>query len=211
MKFSSTYHHPPTPPPPPLPPMPFGREMLKELRELVFLWTIAEESEGITGYDLQKNYQAKQTNVYRTLNEMTKKGYLTYQEKTVNGRAQKLFAISAKGQKHLDYLRKKWTARISFLTDIIPPGGRFFPLKQKHRQDHLLKEISQLENQEEVIDYLITLQHHYQIRSENLARHSDNLQQIVELIETTTKQIRQLPNFSSEKVNDIIKDMFENI
>ena len=52
------------------PPMPFGPGMVKEMSQLVFLWTISEETEGITGYDLQKNYKVKQTNVYRTLKGM---------------------------------------------------------------------------------------------------------------------------------------------
>ncbi|MBD3189574.1 MAG: winged helix DNA-binding protein [Candidatus Heimdallarchaeota archaeon] len=204
-----SFHRPHHFPPPPR--MPFGREMIKELRELVFLWTIAEESEGITGYDLQKNYQAKQTNVYRTLNEMTEAGYITFKETTVKGRAQKLYSISPKGQKYLNYLRRKWTTRISFLTDVVPPEGRFFPPRQKHRQKHILHEIDQLETQDQLLDYLDTLHKHYQRRIKRLEKHSQNIQKIMQELENVIGEITQLSDFSQEKAKTIIKKMFENI
>ena len=62
--------------PPFRPHLPFGPKLVKEMSRLVFLWTISEEPEGITGYELQKNYKAKQTTVYRALKSMEEKGLL---------------------------------------------------------------------------------------------------------------------------------------
>ena len=136
------------------PPMPFGPHMIKEMSQLVFLWTIAEETEGITGYDLQKNYTAKQTNVYRTLKEMEDEGYLSSEETIIKGRAQKIYKITEQGLERLKELREKWTNRIAFLTDIVPPE-RFYPHPpRRSKYDRFVDQMMHFETKEEALEYM---------------------------------------------------------
>ncbi|NHJ33590.1 MAG: PadR family transcriptional regulator, partial [Asgard group archaeon] len=138
--------------PPFRPHLPFGPKLVKEMSRLVFLWTISEEPEGITGYELQKNYKAKQTTVYRTLKGMEERDLLTSEETIVSGRAQRLYKITDKGRDYLAELREKWTTRIAFLTDIAPISKHPPPFfRRKSRVHDYLKKI---ETKEEMLEFL---------------------------------------------------------
>ncbi|MFW9916378.1 MAG: hypothetical protein ACFFGZ_12295 [Candidatus Thorarchaeota archaeon] len=109
----------------------FGKAIFKEQQRLLFLWSIMEAKDGVTGYELQNLYGIPQTNVYRLLNEMKKEELVDIVEKVEDGRAQKRYIINPKGLEHLTELRQKTVRGVSFLNDIIavaPPPGRGHPL-----------------------------------------------------------------------------------
>jgi DNA-binding PadR family transcriptional regulator len=97
----------------------FGTTQFKEQQHLVFLWSISEASDGVTGYELQQLYKLPLSNVYRFLKELQNEGHVEITEKIVEGRAQKRYHINQKGLDRLRTLQMSAANRISFLYEII--------------------------------------------------------------------------------------------
>ncbi|HUU78566.1 MAG TPA: PadR family transcriptional regulator [candidate division Zixibacteria bacterium] len=184
--------HPPT--------MPFGPGMIKEMSQLVFLWTVAEETEGITGYDLQKNYDVKQTNVYRTLKEMEDQEYLSAEETIISGRAQKIYKITEKGKERLKELREKWTNRIAFLTDIVPPE-RFAPFPpRKSRFERFVDQMKNFESKEEAIEYLEYLKEHFSRRKTRLENQKNDVDRTLAIFDDIIEEIKRKEKYDSKDI-----------
>ena len=189
------------------PPMPFGPGMVKEMSQLVFLWTIAEETEGITGYDLQKNYKVKQTSVYRTLKDMEEKGYIISEETIVNGRAQRLYHITEKGKEKLRELRENWTNQIAFLSDITPPPRGPLIRIRHSRRPTLIEQLKKFTTKEEVMKYLSDLEKHYEGRKLQLQQRMLNLNTTIKTIGDITSKVDKLDEYNIEEVEKIIQEM----
>ncbi len=173
--------------------MPFGPKMVKEMSQLVFLWSISEEPEGITGYDLLKKYKAKRTNVYRTLKFMDEQGYVDSKEMIVQGRAHRIFTITELGIARLAELKEKWTNRIAFLTDIVPIEKSTYPYMQQRHLVDLIEKID-IEDQDEVLKFLNHLKNHRVNQKERTEKR-------LEHIKTKTKQIEDLIEKVSKDAN----------
>ncbi|MBN1331218.1 MAG: PadR family transcriptional regulator [Candidatus Heimdallarchaeota archaeon] len=199
------YRHPP----PFRPNMPFGPNMIKEMSQLVFLWNISEAEDGITGYELQKNYNVKQTNVYRILKEMEDEGYLTSEETIVNGRAQKLYTITEKGKERLKELRETWTNKVAFLTDIIPPEKRPIPPFHLQTNKRALEIIREIETKDEMLEYLQGYRDHFDRRIKHLEKRIANTKSNLSLINELTVEITKMEQYNSEKVEQLIKERLE--
>ena len=189
------------------PPMPFGPGMVKEMSQLVFLWTIAEETEGITGYDLQKNYKVKQTNVYRTLKDMEDKGFILSEETIVNGRAQKLYHITESGKEQLRLLREDWTSQIAFLADITPPPRGHLIRIRPSRRPSLIEQLKKFETKEEVLKFLSDLEKHYEGRKAQLQQRMLNLNTTIKTISDISKKVEKIEEYSIDEVEKIIQEM----
>lgn len=189
------------------PAMPFGPGMVKEMSQLVFLWTISEETEGITGYDLQKNYKVKQTNVYRTLKGMEEKGLITSEEAIVKGRAQKLYKITEQGREKLRELRENWTNQIAFLSDIVPPPrGSLIRIRHSKRPS-LIEQLKKFKTKEEAKKFLHDLEKHYERRKEQLQQRMINLNSTLKSITEITTKVEKMDGYSTEEIEKIIQEM----
>lgn len=189
------------------PPMPFGPKMVKDMSQLVFLWTIAENPEGITGYDLYKNYEGKQTNVYRALKDMEEKEYITSTEIIVKGRAQKIYKISEKGTKRLTSLREEWTNKIAFLIDIVPPERGFHTSKGKKREPRIIRDYRQLSTKEEVLDYMSDIKRYFDKRKKRLQRSIENLDKRLNDVDEVISLINKQEPFDKEETERNIREI----
>lgn len=196
-------------PPPFRPNMPFGPNMIKEMSQLVFLWNISEAEDGITGYELQKNYNAKQTNVYRILKEMEDEGHLSSEETIVNGRAQKLYKITDKGKERLKELRESWTNKVAFLTDIIPPEKRPIPPFHLQTNQRALEIIRQIETKEEMLEYLQEYKDHFDRRKKHLEKRLINTESNIKIIEEIVEEIEKMEKYDPKLVEQLIKKELE--
>ncbi|MGC9777733.1 MAG: PadR family transcriptional regulator [Candidatus Heimdallarchaeota archaeon] len=199
--------HPPSRFHPFRPPMPFGPGMIKDMSQLVFLWTISESPDGITGYDLYKNYEAKQTNVYRTLKEMEVEGFITSTETIVKGRAQKIYKITEKGSERLKNLREEWTNKIAFLIDIVPPERGYHPIKGKKREPRIIRDLRELKTKDEVLDYLEHVKKYYKGRKNRLAKRMENLDQTVKEVDEVIVNVNKQEPFSKEETEKTIREI----
>ncbi|NHJ83945.1 MAG: PadR family transcriptional regulator [Asgard group archaeon] len=192
------------------PALPFGPHMVKELSQLVFLWTISEEPEGITGYDLQKNYGTKQTNVYRTLKEMEDEELIIAEETISKGRAQKLYKITEKGKEYLTALRQNWTNKIAFLTDIVPLEQEAPPYAfRRHHPPPMIEKIYSFESKEEAINYLTYIKSHYQVRKDRVAKRIERIKKTIESIDVAIDEITKLDAYDPKKAEEIVEDILK--
>lgn len=191
----------------PPPPMPFGPGMIKEMSQLVFLWTISEEKEGITGYDLQKDYDAKQTNVYRTLKEMEDLELLLSEETIEGGRAQKLYKITEKGKEHLKNLREKWTIRIAFLTDIIPPENFDGPMPSHRYHHRAFRYIDDISSKEEALTFLDDLKKRSEYRKKQLEARTERINEYMNQIDLTINELQKIENNEKETLQSILRGL----
>jgi DNA-binding PadR family transcriptional regulator len=194
------------------PKMPFGPPMVKEMMYLVFLWTISEESEGITGYELMKNYGIKRSNVYRSLKELEEElGYLTSEEKIVDGRAQKLYKITDKGKNHLSELRENWTRRIAFLMDITPPPaspmGHHPAHSRRRRSDLFIDQLSKFKTKEEALAFIENAREHFKGRIKRYEKRIDGLKISLKSFDDIETKINQEEKYNSEEITKFVKKL----
>jgi DNA-binding PadR family transcriptional regulator len=195
------------------PTMPFGPPMVKEMMYLVFLWTISEESEGITGYELMKTYGIKRSNVYRSLKELEEElGYLTSEEKIVDGRAHKLYKITEKGKNHLSELRESWTRRIAFLMDITPPppppmGHHHPPFSKKRRSDLFIDQLSKFKTKEEALAFVQNAREHFKGRIDRYEKRIDGLKISLKSIDDIESKINEEEKYNSEEITQFVKKL----
>ncbi|MBK5114904.1 MAG: PadR family transcriptional regulator [Candidatus Heimdallarchaeota archaeon] len=199
--------HPHRPMSPFRPHMPFGPKLVKELSRLVFLWTISEESEGITGYELQKNYQAKQTTVYRVLKGMEDKELLTSEETIVKGRAQRLYKITDKGNEHLVELREKWTTRIAFLTEITPFGKHPPPIFRRRSRIH--DYLNKVETKEEMLEFLDEYKNHINRRKTQLESRIKHYEENLVKLDEISKKVSEKETFDQEDKEQLVQEYFK--
>ena len=103
-----------------IPHSPFGDFRPREMRDLIFMWAIKQEPDGLTGYSLHRLTGIPLTNIYRILENLLKKEYLGASEQIIDGRAQKLYTITKKGEERLNELQSEWADKVSFLQRIVP-------------------------------------------------------------------------------------------
>jgi DNA-binding PadR family transcriptional regulator len=205
IKMDRKHHSRPFPPF--RPHLPFGPKLVKEMSRLVFLWTISEEPEGITGYELQKNYKAKQTTVYRTLKGMEERELLISEETIVKGRAQRLYKITDKGKEYLVELREKWTTRIAFLTDIAPFSKHPPPIFRRRSRIH--DYLKKVETKEDMLEFLVGYKNYITRRRtqlENRLKHYDsNLERLDEIF----KKVSDKETFDKEDKERLVEEYFK--
>ena len=199
--------HPRRPFPTFRPHLPFGPKFVKEISRLVFLWTISEESEGITGYELQKNYKAKQTTVYRVLKGMEEKELLTSEETIVKGRAQRLYKITEKGKEYLIELREKWTTRIAFLTDITPIGMHPPPIFRRKSKIH--DYLKKVETKEEMLEFLEGYKEHINRRKTQLEKRLKNYVDNLDKLDEIIRKVSEKDTFDQEDKKQLVKEYFK--
>ncbi len=157
------HHGPPGPrgPPPfgrqtpfggPGPFLPVRKEDVNELRFFFILNLLTEFPEGITVYQLQEQYKMPRGNVNRLLEELQEKEYVSTQDTVKDGRAQKLFSLTEKGQERLIKLKKRWAQFFSNMTDHAPLEEFANPFTEPDVQDHFLDELAECQSKEDAID-----------------------------------------------------------
>ncbi|MBD3351542.1 MAG: hypothetical protein GF364_08650, partial [Candidatus Lokiarchaeota archaeon] len=200
------------PPPPPI----FGPDMLKKMNEFIFLSKISEETDGITGYDLQKDFfnqnpDTPNTTIYRTLRKLKKDGYLSTRQEVVKGRARKLYFISDLGLKRLKKLQGEIARKVSYL---VPPEGFEIPFPHPPPPDRphfFSKRLSEIQTKEDGFLYLKKIEDMLQNVQSRLKRRINNLQSHKEDIEDAVKQLKSLDNDEKEAIQEIflkLKDKF---
>lgn len=208
-------------------PMPFGpqmglnKSMFNELREIIILWAISAEKNGLTGYKIEKHYKIPHTNVVRILNNLKKSGYIETNEEIVKGRTQKLCTITDNGVNHLKNLREKWAEKIEFLSDIVPPerfsGGFFggFSSKMPHAPnlsklpDFVEKFTDKMKTKEEAINFLTDMEKRFKFAQNRMQKRLDYLSYAMDDVKMMIDKIKNLTDYNPEELHKLIITRFE--
>jgi len=134
------------------PPLPMTRESFQEIRYFMILMILADNPEGITGYQLQERFNIPRGNLLRIMDELVEKDYVKTSESVIKGRAQKFFILTEKGKNYLDILKEKWAERFALMSEIVAPDmfGSFFI--KKGLDMILTNQIDLLESKEDALD-----------------------------------------------------------
>jgi DNA-binding PadR family transcriptional regulator len=173
----------------------------RQLSELIFLWAIAEREDGITGYQIQKNfvnYGISQTSAYRILNNLADDNYLSFKEDTEKGRAQKKYLITPKGEEKLADLRTEWTKKLDLLNELSPKSGDIKDNIKKHYKN-IRDQIYLGKSKNEIQGFFDS----YKIYLKEINKKSYN---IIKLIEEIMITLDQMDNYSPGDLTEIISE-----
>ncbi len=152
-RFSPFGFHNHRGPPPMGPPIPFTRKSFRNLKDFFMLTILADNSDGITGYQIQDKYKIPRSNVLRILDKLEQKGYVDTEESIVEGRAQKKFRLTTEGKDFLDELKEKWAIRFAFFSELAPPERYGDPFIRPGLYKRMLSDIEEFESPEDALDY----------------------------------------------------------
>jgi DNA-binding PadR family transcriptional regulator len=190
----------------PCPPPIFGPSFVKDMNQLMFLWTISEESNGITGYNLQKIFEPNSmdkpnTTVYRTIKQLEEDELLSVKEQIVNGRAQKIYKINEKGKKRLTDLKQEMQNRIAFF---VPLEGLNIPFFQQccGSANFVDRNLESVENKEKALQLLKYFEDLYKNTKERLTHRITNIEKTLSYINEVADQILKMEEYDP---TDILK------
>ncbi|TFG05503.1 MAG: hypothetical protein EU539_09240 [Promethearchaeota archaeon] len=159
--FSHPFGPPPPPGmhPPPIPPFPMDRQSFKEIRQMIILIMILDKREGITGYQLQEQYNLPRGTLLRDLDEFEYENLAGYQEKIINGRAQKIYNITETGKKYLEELKANWAVKFAMMSEMAPPEKYApdeygFPFFSEGKNKNFFEAIKNFKTKEDALDFL---------------------------------------------------------
>ncbi|MFX0092164.1 MAG: hypothetical protein ACFFBD_10420 [Candidatus Hodarchaeota archaeon] len=187
--------------------MPMSRKAFNEMRKLFLLKILKENKEGITGYQLQEEYHFPRTNVLRLLDRLLEDECIEVKETTVDGRAQKLFFISNKGEQLLEDLQEKWSDSFANMSDMAPPERFRHPFMRGKHRFNFVRRIDEMSSKEDVIDFLRGYrsrikygQKKLEMRLQNITDLRKNLDELIEFTE-------KMSEFDKDKIKQKIKEI----
>lgn len=198
------------------PPPIFGPSMLKEMNHLIFLWAISDEKNGITGYNLQKIFDADtdenedkpnqpNTTIYRTLKHLEKNNFLEIEQKIVNGRAQKVYRITPLGLEKLKKLKENWTNIISFL---VPPEGLSFPFMRHVRHPHFLHHLNEIETKQDAVDFFVNIKNMLENMENKMESRLEHIKNAKNILADSISTLENSNNFNPNDFKGVVLEIF---
>ncbi|MHA1679600.1 MAG: PadR family transcriptional regulator [Promethearchaeota archaeon] len=183
----------------------------KRIQTMMMLWIVGESSpDGITGYQLQNDYNIPQTNVYRVLNKLKEDELVDIEECKVDGRKQKRYSITSKGVDELKELKKEAASKISFLFNVLTPGEKEeeFPFMIFNAKYRMLKhQFEKADSKEKALEILSRLANFM----ENQLLMVTNIKNIVEMdkkmIEELVKDVKESEDYSKDRILEEITNV----
>ncbi|MHA1618341.1 MAG: hypothetical protein ACTSVZ_03600 [Promethearchaeota archaeon] len=97
-----------------------GHDSFKSMKSLILLTKIEEETEGISGYQLQEHFDLPRGTLLRMLSELKENKKLKTQNIVKEGRANKYYSLTQDGEDYLEELRIQWADRNAEIDDLAP-------------------------------------------------------------------------------------------
>jgi DNA-binding MarR family transcriptional regulator len=117
------------------------------------LTILADNADGITGYQIQDKYKIPRSNVIRILDKFEQQDYVETEESVIEGRAQKKFRLTTKGKEFLDELKEKWAMQFAFFSELAPPERYGDPFIRPGLYKRMVSDIKDFESPEDALDY----------------------------------------------------------
>lgn len=188
------------------PPLPMRRKKFRELKHFFILMYAKDTQKGITGYQLQENYNLPRGTAVRILNELEESSYLDTNEEIIDGRAHKFYSLTEKGVKYLETLKEKWATRFAMLSKIIPPERFGSPFLHKTPMKFLIKKIKEFSSKEEVLEFFHGMQFHMQKHKEHLLQRVKFIEMTKQVIDHIIEDIEAMDTFNFEKIKALITE-----
>ena len=193
-----------------MPKTPYGNFKPNEIRDLIFLWAIQQEG-SLTGYSLHRLTGIPLTNIYRILEKLVDEKLLEKldQEKVVDGRAQKLYIITDKGETKLNELQEEWAGKVSFLQGIT---GFCAPFPFRRKNHPKFKErILKIDGREDALKFLKVYQDSFDNRIQSMEITIKSLKEAKIKINDAAKKVNDQEDFSPQVFVKIVSQIYEDI
>jgi len=193
---------------------PYGDFKPGEIRDLLFLWAIQQESEGLTGYTISSYFGVPLTNVYRILSKFLeeKPPLLEVDEEPYvkDGRAQKRYKITEAGNKYLNDLQEEWAGKISFLANNVTGFCAPFPFRRKHHPG-FEKRILKIKDREDALKFLKVYQDSFDSRIHSMESKIESLKEAKIKINNAVQTVIEQDDFSPKIFVGIVSQIYEDI
>jgi DNA-binding PadR family transcriptional regulator len=204
-------HLPFGPPPPHEPPLPISRDDFKEIRLLLILSILLDESDGISGYQLQERYNLLRGSMLRDLNELSDKNLVKVQDSSIKGREQKIFSITEKGKHFLEKLKAKWTNRFLMMSEMAPPEEYAHPFHNGPHQIQMIEILEKSQSKEDALDYFRGLRSRLKIFLERLAERENELSMIKTELDDLIDKIEEMKEYNLHAIKEMINEIQKKI
>lgn len=194
---------------------PYGDFKPGEIRDLIFLWAIQQEPEGLTGYTISSYFGIPLTNVYRILDKFVNAEnplLETSRSLSKDGRAQKKYKITEEGNTYLLNLQEEWAGKISFLAHEVQRGfcAPPFPFRKRHHP-HFDKQIKKIKTQNDAFLFLKVYQESFEDRIQSMEDTIKILKDAKKMIDDKAKTVHEQDDFTAENFVKIVSDIYEEI
>jgi len=198
--------------------MPPGAPPLAEfekLRELLFMYQIqvATPGGGITGYELKTLFNIPQTSVYRELNVLEGKKFVTAEEKIVDGRAQKRYMLTDEGDRQLKDLKGAIAGKILFLFEILTPEMAEMP-RSSMTMDMIItfikNRIRAMTTKDDALSLLDNFEDFSNHQIKSLERGLEWAKRSGELLAKMKEFVEKMDEYSPDKIIEIIEQEMQD-
>lgn len=177
--------------------LPIGRGSFQEIRDFIVLLIITEYPNGITGYQLQDEYNFPRGTLIRTLQELEDKQYLKSKEEIVEGRANKFFIITELGRKFLEELKLKWANLFSIMSEITPSKGLRLVLLEK---------IKEFEMKDDAIDFFRGLRSWMKGMLQRIESKIKNFKESKTDLDRIIKEIEKMDSLNKDRIVEMVEE-----
>lgn len=183
--------------------MTMSKESFMEMREYFILKILSDNMEGITGYQLQEEYQFPRTNVLRLLEKLVEANLVETKEETIEGRANKLYIITNSGIKKMEEMKERWGERFRMMSETTMP---FFTPGEKFL---FIRRLNEFENSEDAIDYFRGFRSKIKSRQTHLEERIKIFKNIRKEVDTLIEILEKDKEFDKEKLRKHVEDWWE--
>jgi DNA-binding PadR family transcriptional regulator len=184
------------------PRMMMSKDFFRELRYFFVLSILSEIPDGITGYRLQETYQFPRGNIVRLLEELATQNYLTTEDTTIDGRAQKIFKISETGKKYLSDLKRKWAEFFTNMSDhCCEPGGPCYP---EEPQMEFLRKLEEFDNKDDALDLVRGIRSGIKRQWERIDQRVQRVQKIKNRLDALISFIEKMDPYDPKAVKQFL-------
>ncbi|UCE13641.1 MAG: helix-turn-helix transcriptional regulator [Candidatus Heimdallarchaeota archaeon] len=191
------------------PPFPLTREAFRNLKTFFMLTILADNTDGITGYQIQDKYKIPRSNVIRILGKLEELEYVDTEESVVSGRAQKKYKLTKKGKDFLDELKEKWATEFAFFSELAPPDRYGDPFIRPGLYRKMLADIDEFQSPEDAIDYFSGYRSHIKRRLARLEKRSERLSKTKTELDNIIQEINSWDELNIDELKGLLEKIKE--
>lgn len=184
---------------------PMTRESFKEIKQFIVLTILSNKSEGITAYQLEKQYSFPRGNLLRALDELEEKKYVETKETVEKGRAQKLYTITDEGKGYLEELKEKWANHFAIMSEIAPPEHYGHPFLWAGPHRCVLDVIEEFESKEDALDQFRGMRSHLKSFITRLEKRKEHLETKKSEIDEIIEKIEKMEDLDLDEIKEMVK------
>ncbi|MFX0100998.1 MAG: hypothetical protein ACFFCS_15590 [Candidatus Hodarchaeota archaeon] len=202
------FGHPFFPPPPhgaPPPPV-LDPESIKQLKTMFILQQLADNAEGMTGYQLSKT-SFPRTTIIRTMDELVEEEYVIVKEDMKENRMQKYYIITESGLGYLGQLKEELAIQFYTFAEMAPPEHFGNPFIRKGPRHRLMREVSNLKDKQHAIDFFSGIRARVTSFKERVSKRLERLDKTENNVSAIIEEIERMDSLDIEKIKELVKNI----